>query len=179
MTLNGNTKTTTGSSLTFNVPNGTFSYTVGGASRYSTPSDSGTITVNGAGNTVSLAFAQKEYTLTITQKGLPYGDNWTATVGGKTYNSTTSAISVELTVGNYNISVSSQNGYTVSMTSHNVTMGAANQSFAVSFSSGSSGSLAGSGVYASIGAAAVIGGAVGVFSTMLYTGTGFFRKKKL
>ena len=107
------------------------------------------------------------------------GNTWTATVGGKTYNSTTSIISVELTAGNYNISVSSTSGYAATMPSHNITMGTANQSFLVAFSSRSPGSLASAAVYGSIGKAAVLGGAVGVFGTMFYTGTGFFRKKKL
>ena len=56
VTFNGNTQSSTGTSTSFSVPDGTYSYTIGSVSGYSASPSSGSVTVNGAAQTVSISF---------------------------------------------------------------------------------------------------------------------------
>lgn len=176
VTLNGRTMTSSGSSMTFNVANGTYNYTVGALNRYTAASTSGDVSVNGAGASVAVSYTQKDFALTITQKGLPSGDAWNVTIGGKTYYSTASSLTVQIPAGTYSITVGSSAGYTATLPSANVTMGTSNSTLSVLFShevSPRSGSGIGSAIlYGAIGVA------LGTISTMFATGTVIFRKRK-
>lgn len=176
VTLNGVTEQTTTPGITFEMANGTYNYTVTAGGDYMASTSSGAVTVDGTGHSLSVAFSRL-HSLTIDEKGLPGGTDWSVAIGGKTYNSTGTSITVHLAKGNYTVTVMAPLGYSYVMSPDNVTIGTSNQTLNVSFSS-----IGGSGIspvaaYAGIGTAAVIGGAVGVFSTMFSTGTGIFRKK--
>lgn len=108
----GNTTATTNSSLSFEVPNGTYSFTVGtpflhpfpgptaaplcshgngsgnwtyGGYYVATPG-SGNVTVNGTNVTVEIAFAPLTYrTVTFDETGLPNGTFWSVQLSGPGY----------------------------------------------------------------------------------------------
>ncbi|WP_298275473.1 ice-binding family protein [Ferroplasma sp.] len=56
MTMNGSKDTSSNSTITFFVTNGTYSYTIGNVSGYKTSTTSGTVTVNGANESLSVAY---------------------------------------------------------------------------------------------------------------------------
>lgn len=182
--LNGQTETSTSSTITFSVANGTYRYSIGAVSGYTTSATSGTVSVDGAPQSVSVPFTEvvqplASYTLTVNETGLPAGDAWNVTVGGNTYNTTGTSITVQLTAGTYNVSVPGPSGYSAAIQSNNFTVSNQNVALAVVFSqtNGTANTATGSGTsYANIAIGAVVGGVAGTIVTMFYTGTGFFRK---
>ena len=57
VTLNGQTLSSTTSTITFSEPNGTYAYTVGAVNGYTATPSSGSVTVNGVSQTVAITFA--------------------------------------------------------------------------------------------------------------------------
>lgn len=176
VTVNGNTQTSTGTGIAFDLANGTYDYTLGAVSGYSNAGTNGTFSVNGAAKSFSAAFLAVDYTLKVNETGLPAGTTWNLSVGGKSYNATGTSFMVELPAGNYNISVVTPAGYTVTLSSQNITVGPGNATLLVVFSANKSSVTSPASLYGRIGSAAVVGGAIGTLSTMFYTGTGIFRK---
>ncbi len=174
VTLNGNTKSSTTSSIGFSVPNGTYSYSVAGVTGYHTTA-SGNVSVNGAAQSVQVTFLKNTYTLTINEKGLPAGDNWTVNVDGTDYTSTSTSITVTLTSGTYNITVTAPSGYTVSNPS-NATINNSGTAITVTFAQKASGS--GAALATGIGVGVVIGAAVASVAVMFLTGTGMFSGRR-
>jgi len=121
---------TYGSSLPFNLPNGTYSYSVSGPSGYEPSPSSGTITVNGGDVNVSVIFAQGspgQYTVTFMETGLPSGTYWEMSLGGTEKASNSSSIQFTEQNGTYDYSFQSPidvNGlnYTTSPDSGSVTV---------------------------------------------------------
>jgi len=69
VTLNGNTESSTTNTITFSVPNGTYSYTIGSVSGYTVSPSSGNITVNGVSVNQAITFTTVTtslYTITFT-----------------------------------------------------------------------------------------------------------------
>ncbi len=58
VTVNGVTKSSTGSAISFSEPNGTYSYRIGRVAGYVTTKSSGTVTVHGSGLTVGVKFVR-------------------------------------------------------------------------------------------------------------------------
>lgn len=126
--------------------------------------------------TEAVQYVAGTYTLMVNQTGLPSGDAWSVTIGGKTYNTTMDSISIHLVSGNYNVSVTGPSGYTVSMHASNVTVSDGNATFSVAFSAPKSTASSAGSLYAGIGIGGIVGAAAAVFGTMFYTGTGVFRR---
>ncbi len=108
--------TATGSSLTFALPNGTYTFTDGGAPTYSASPPNGTITVNGADVSVSITFSaiggSTTYPVTFVESGLAAGTSWSVTLAGTTYASTTTAVAFAEPNGSWTFAVGSVSGYT-------------------------------------------------------------------
>ncbi len=66
----------TGSSYSFSLTNGTYTYTIGKVSEYSTSASSGTFTVNGAPLSFPITFSKVYFSATFTESGLPSGTTW-------------------------------------------------------------------------------------------------------
>jgi len=78
ITLNGTTKSSTTNTITFSVPNGTYSYVVESVSGYTASPSSGTITVNGANIEKAVTFTPSNiYTMSfgVLYKGSQYTIN--------------------------------------------------------------------------------------------------------
>ncbi len=171
VTLNGNTISSSTSTITFSEENGTYDYSIGSAAGYHPSTATGTVTVNSAALNIPVTYVQDTYTITVTQKGLPSGDTWTFTLDGVQHNSTSGTITLQVISGTHNVSATGPSGFTVSVPS-NVTVNNANSSVSVNFTQvvkGSTGTL-----LTGLGVGLVVGAVVAALGLMFYTGTGVF-----
>ncbi len=107
--------------LTFtNIPMGTYTYTVAdSSSHYSPLVASGTIDVT-SNMTQSVLFKGVTYTVTFNENGLSSGKNWTVTVNGRIYSSTSSSITLTMPIGsNLTYMVGNETGYISSVRTGN------------------------------------------------------------
>ena len=92
----------TGTSYSFSLPNGTYSYTISTTDKiYASSLSSGTITVNGGSVSNLFTFSKVFYSVSFTESGLPSGTTWSVTLNGTTKNSTSSTISFTEINGTY------------------------------------------------------------------------------
>jgi hypothetical protein len=131
--LNGTTEYSSTNTITFNEPNGSYSYIIGIYEGYSASPYSGTVTVNGASVSVSITFTQVKYSVTFTESGLPSGATWNVTLNGVTHFSYSNSIIFNEPNGTYSYSIGSINGFTVSSSSGSVVVNGANVNIAVTF----------------------------------------------
>jgi YVTN family beta-propeller protein len=113
--FNGTLLATTGTSLTFTVPDGSYTYLVSGPAVYpvSGLAPEGTIVVNGASVAESVTFVRgTTYSLTFTEKGLPSGTAWCVDLGSTECTTTTSLEFHNLTNGTYAFQVVPVSGFT-------------------------------------------------------------------
>jgi len=138
--IGSTTISSTGSTISFLEPNGTYSYTVNVPSGYSASPPSGSVTVNGASpspTAITIQYAQ--YSATFTESGLYSGTSWSVTFHGSTSSSTGTSIGFyDLTDGTYSFSVGSVSGYSVSPSSGQVTINGASASESIKFTATSS-----------------------------------------
>ena len=140
VTLNGATKSGTGN-VAFTEPNGTYPFSVGAIAGYTAAPSSGSITVNGAAASQPITFTalpSGQYSLILSETGLPTGTNWSVTVGSTTHSSTGATISFAEVNGTYHYTVGAVTGYTVSTSSGNVTVNGASKTLTLTFSKSSS-----------------------------------------
>ena len=130
-TLNGQTQSTTSSSITFRETEGTYSYSIGSVSGYSVSPSSGYVPVIAWPKSVSVTFA-KNYGITFTETGLPSGTSWKATMNGQTLTSTSNSVVFNEISGTYSYSIGSVSGYSVSPSSGSVSVGGS-QTVSVTF----------------------------------------------
>ncbi|MGC8620271.1 MAG: InlB B-repeat-containing protein, partial [Thermoplasmata archaeon] len=86
VTLNGTTLSSTNSTITFQEPNGTYSYTIAPISGYRGNMYSGSITIDGNAITESIGWTVITYPITIKENGIPNGTSWSATITGIAFN---------------------------------------------------------------------------------------------
>ncbi len=117
VTLNGNTQSSTTSSMSFSVSPGTYTYTVGSVSGYSS-AGSGSVTVNSSTSNsttyVSIAFVSvpTSFTVTFKESGLSSGTNWTVVFDGTSHSSTSSTITLSsVSSGSHTYSFKNVSGY--------------------------------------------------------------------
>jgi len=104
VTLDQSVSNSTGASVLFQEPNGSYSYEIGTVAGWVASPDAGSPTVQGANVTVPVQFTRVvvNYTVTFTSSGLPSGTNWSVTLsGGTTHTSNGSSIVVQLPKGVY------------------------------------------------------------------------------
>jgi len=139
VTLNGTTKSSTTNTITFSVPNGTYSYSIGSVNGYTTSPSSGTITVNGANVNIAVIFTPvpvKTYTVTFTENGLQSGTMWYVNLSnGQSFSSTTNTITFNEPNGTYSYSIATVSGYTASPSSGTITVNGKNVNQAITFAS--------------------------------------------
>ena len=117
VTFNGSTESSTTSTMTISVPNGSYSYTVSSVAGYTVLPSSGSVTVNGSNVSVAITFTLvkttvSKYIITFTETGLPSGTSWSITLNGTTESSTTGTIAFTEPNGSYSYTVGTVTGYT-------------------------------------------------------------------
>ena len=128
----------TGTSYSFSLTNGTYSYSISNPSGYTVSPSSGSITVNGSNVPVSTTFTPvktsvSKYTITFSESGLPFGTSWSVTLNGAPESSTSGTITFTEPNGTYSYTVSSVSGYTVSPSSGSIVVSGNSISKAVTF----------------------------------------------
>ena len=104
---NGQTFSSTASTISFTETNGTYTYTVATTNKiYKPSSSSGSVTVNGSPQSVSVTFTFVTYAVTFTESGLPSGTTWYTNVTNSTGHvfqgsSSTNKITFNLINGTY------------------------------------------------------------------------------
>jgi hypothetical protein len=107
VTLNKVEESSSGNTITFNEPNGTYSYTVPSVNDYAPSPGSGKVTVNGASVGVTITFSLVTYTVTFTETGLPTGDGWSVTLNGFNNSASSSKVIFTEVNGSYPYTVNS------------------------------------------------------------------------
>ncbi|MGC8580680.1 MAG: hypothetical protein ACP5MB_11605, partial [bacterium] len=120
--LNGTARSSNTSSITFEVPAGTYAFSVGSVSGYSVSPSSGTLTVSSS-TSQEITFSQLK-AVTFTESGLPTGASWSVTLNGVTKTSTNSTITFMVPPGNYTYTISYPSGYKASQSTGTVSVSA-------------------------------------------------------
>ncbi len=110
VTIGSKIETSLTSTVSFYLPNGSYSYTVGTVNGYSSNPHLGTVVVNGTSVNTEIQFSNVKYAVTFTESGLPGGSVWYVNVSGQlSLSSTGTTISISLVNSSYTYSVSSGN----------------------------------------------------------------------
>ena len=145
VTFNGSTSSSSGPTITFTAPNGTYPFSVGPVPGYSPNPQSGSLTVNGAPITQTISWTQAAYSVDFTESGLPTGTSWSVTFNGATSSSSNPTISFTAPNGTYPFSVGPVPGYSPNPQSGSLTVNGApitqtiswtQAAYAVTFSEG-------------------------------------------
>lgn len=125
--LNGTTHSSTTNLISFEMPNGTYSYSVGTVSGYTPDISSGSVTVDGSDASVQISFTQVTYTVSFNTVGLPSGTTWYVNIsGGSSHSSSGSSITLQLPNGTYSYTVSNVTGFNLSNPAGTVTVSGGN-----------------------------------------------------
>jgi|GEM_PF-4782587 len=111
--LDGINNTTSGSSISFLVPNGTYNYSVITAKGYGGSPSSGIISVNGHNSSIAINFTELKYPVFIKTEGLN-NSTWGVQIGNERYNISASNFTLYLYSGNYSYNITPPVGYAVS-----------------------------------------------------------------
>lgn len=125
VTVAGVTKSTNGSSITFQEPNGAYAYLVGPPAGYGVSKSvpASPVTINGANVTVNVTFAPiVALSITFVESGLPYGTTWCVYVNTMLCSSSNHIVVSGLSAGTYAFTVSPVHGYTASPASGSVVL---------------------------------------------------------
>jgi len=119
---NGESFSSTNSTIVFNEPNGTYSYTIATVNKiYHTPSFSGTFGINGNSYSETVTFTEMVYPVTFNEMGLATNYAWTVEINGVEYSTGQNSLTVNLPNGTYSYSVYSS-GYSPSPSSGTFTV---------------------------------------------------------
>ncbi len=132
VTVGAQTNTSTGTTATVELANGTYNFTVEAAGYTAVP-ENGSVVVNGVNVTRSVVFTEVTYTVAFSESGLPPGTSWSVTLGGLTNTSTASYANFTEPNGTYTFTVGAIAGYTASPSTGSITVTGANASRAVTF----------------------------------------------
>jgi hypothetical protein len=133
VTLNGNTESSTGATIVFDEPNGTYSYTVGAVPGYTVHPTGGLVTVSAGPVSVPVTFTVVTYTVTFSETGLPGGTSWSVTLNGVTQSTTGTSTAFTEPNGSYSYTVGAVPGYTAHPSSGIVNVVGASSTVSVSF----------------------------------------------
>ncbi|MHB8372201.1 MAG: hypothetical protein ACYDBI_05780 [Thermoplasmataceae archaeon] len=133
VSYNGQSYSSTSSEISFNAPNGEYSYSIGSVTGYLPSPSSGSVYTDYSTSTVNIGFTAVNYQATFTESGLPSGTSWSMTFNGETSSSTTSTISFGTIEGTYSYSIQSLSGYTASPSTGSVNINGQSQNVNVNF----------------------------------------------
>ena len=136
-----------GTSVTFELVNGSYTYLVNAVPGYKIEQVSGSVQVTGQPQSFTVTFVATPFTYTITfaETGLPSGTDWSVTIGTTThYSDGNATVTFQEGNGTYSYQVGSVTGYSVSPSSGPLTLTGAGTSVNLAFTStGSSSSSSG------------------------------------
>ncbi|MCL5963929.1 MAG: hypothetical protein M1411_06225 [Candidatus Thermoplasmatota archaeon] len=132
-------QSSTGTTITVQLPNGTYSYSIATGNKEYAPSPaSGSFTVNGAVVSESITFNLFTYSVTFTESGLPTGTNWSVTLNSTIDNARTKNIIFMVLNGSYNYLVGYVAGYVSSPSHGTITVSGKNITETITWAPGAS-----------------------------------------
>jgi hypothetical protein len=120
VTMGNSTLVSTGGSISFVEPNGTYGFAVGSAGGYSYAPSAGAVTVRGAPVTETITFVEIVYPVTFQETGLPAGSVWLVTLGSAQVPSDNATVALLEPNGSYRYSVGPIAGFVPSPSSGTV-----------------------------------------------------------
>jgi hypothetical protein len=147
VTFGGVLNTSVGTTVSFGVLSGTYSYAISVIGFIASPS-SGSVTVSDGAAAQAISFsagAAGTFAITFTESGLTSGTNWSVTLGGVLTGSLVTTIGFPMQSGTYSYTVGAVTNYTVSPSSGSVTVNGAPTGQAIAFSSTNGGGSGGGG----------------------------------
>jgi len=130
----------TGSSVQFNLPNGTYSYAVAPIAGYTISPSTGTFTVAGTSVAITVNFTQVVYGLHFIATGLPAGSTWQVGIGGIPTPSTGTSVSFTAPNGTVTYTVTAPSGYTATPASGSLAVAGGPVTVYVAFTANATGS---------------------------------------
>ena len=124
VTVNGVTQTSVGAGITFYEIPGTYQYVIGENQNFYSNISSGSVDVTNlnSGSTVFIGWTRAAYSVVFIEDGLSVGTLWSISLGGKTYSSLTSQISISLENGTYGFTLTPVNGFSGFPSSGSITV---------------------------------------------------------
>ena len=99
---NGRSYHSLSDTISFQEPNGIYSYSISTPDTSYRPTSSGSFTVDDSSVSISVKFQQVDYTVTFSESGLPNGTEWFVNLSdGQSFSSTNSTISFSVPNGTY------------------------------------------------------------------------------
>jgi YVTN family beta-propeller protein len=117
VTLNGSTMSSSGGSLVFDEPNGSFPFSVGSVTDYRATPTSGAIVVQGGPVDQTIVFTENAsvtYAVDFVESGLAPGTGWSVSLNGTVNGSVTPEIGFEVASGTFTFNVASVPPYSAS-----------------------------------------------------------------
>ncbi len=113
--MDGTQMSSTSSSLTFYLPDGTYNFTIGTEEDFASNVTSGSVLIQNSGTaqTEYIGWIRTAYSVSFSDNGLSAGSLWGLSVDGQHYSSTTGRIAVNLKNGTYSFTISGLQGYRV------------------------------------------------------------------
>jgi len=111
VTLNGSLQNSSGTSIGFSEPNGSYLFTVGQVAGYSLSSSSGSVNVTGAAVTEPITFTPILYNVTFSESNLPTGTAWSVKLNGVVHTSTNTQVRFQEENGTYPFTIAAVSGY--------------------------------------------------------------------
>ena len=114
VTVDGHGLSSTSSTITFQLINGSYTYSIAGVAGYHTSHYSSSVTISGSDVTIQVSWSINIYNVTFKESGLPSGTQWNISFDGAKYSNTTGEIVFHVPNGTYTYSVNQIKGYTIS-----------------------------------------------------------------
>jgi hypothetical protein len=117
VTLNGTSNSSSGRSIGFTEPNGSYPYSITPVPGYLAYPSGGSLTVNGTAAGLNITFIAKQnetYPVIFNETGLPIGTNWSVSLGNVSESSTGPSFSFSEPNGTYRYSLGTVPGWTTS-----------------------------------------------------------------
>lgn len=128
VTVGNVTESSTGASIVFSEPNGTYNYSVAGPSGQSVVSEvpASPVTIAGGPATVQITFGRgghsSQYSVTFQENGLPRGTTWCVDLTSTVCSASSQIQFTGLSPGTYSFTIAPVNGYTARPASGTVTI---------------------------------------------------------
>lgn len=115
VSLNGTLRSSSGTTIDFSLPNGSYPFTVTAVSGYAAFPSSGTESVSGTpvSRNISWTPTIQKYSVAFSEMGLPAGTFWSVVLGGTSNSTTTAIIGFAEPSGSYGFTVSTVPGYSL------------------------------------------------------------------
>lgn len=131
--LSGTSRSTTGTSLLFSEPNGTYTFSSFGVAGYSASPPSGSVVVLGTGASQAIRWSPVQYSVSFVASGLAPGTAWVVTLSGTALSNVSGPIVFSVSNGTDPFSIGAVAGYIAVPPSGSIVVNGASVTQAIAF----------------------------------------------